>query len=112
MQEATRQELKQVKAAVRRVLKNHPATRADDNALYFRVCKEHAAQIGVDINEVHFPTVFLGNPLGFPKYESVVRFRRMEQRQNPDLLDPVAAANRKKKEADMVEMARKRGLLS
>ena len=112
MQESTKQEIKQVKAAVRRILTHHPATRKDDNALYFRVCKEHAERIGVDINEVHFPTVFLGNPLDFPKYESVVRLRRMVQRKNPDLLDPVAAANRKKKEADMVELARKRGLLS
>lgn len=112
MQESTKQEIKQVKAAVRRILTNHPATRKDDDALYFKICKEHASRIGVDIKEVHFPTVFLGNPLGFPKYESVVRLRRMVQRKDPDLLDPVAAANRKKKEADMVELARKRGLPS
>ena len=112
MQEMTRQECRKVKKVVRQVLTEHPATRGDDNALYYKVCKEHAAQIGVDLHTLHFSTVFLGNPLGFPKYESVVRFRRMEQRQNPDLLDPVAAANRKKKEADMVELARRGGLPS
>jgi hypothetical protein len=110
MQRATKQELKEVKAKVRRVLHDHPATRADDNALYYHVCKQHARQIGVDLHALHFSTVFLGNPLGFPKYESVVRLRRMEQRQNPDLLDPVAAANRAKKEQDMVEFARRKGL--
>lgn len=112
MQAATRQELKEVTAAVRLVLEDHPHTRADDNTLYYHVCKLHAQQIGVDIHAVHFPTVFLGNPLGFPKYESVVRLRRMVQRKNPDLLDPVAAANRAKKEQDMVEWARNGGVPS
>lgn len=112
MQKATRQEIKEVKAKVRKVLENHPAARANDDVLFYKVCKEHAKQIGVDLNRLHFSTVFLGNPFGFPKYESVVRMRRMEQRQHPDLLDPVAAANRAKKEADMVELARKGGLPS
>jgi hypothetical protein len=112
MQYTTKQEIKEIKATVRKVLQDHPPTRGDDNALYYHVCKRHAQQIGVDLHALHFSTVFLGNPLGFPKYESVVRLRRMEQRQNPDLLDPVAAANRAKKEADMVELARKGGLPS
>lgn len=112
MQAATQRELKEIKATVRRVLEDHPPTRGDDNALYYHVCKHHAQQIGVDLHAVHFPTVFLGNPLGFPKYESVVRLRRLAQRQNPDLLDPVAAANRAKKERDMVELARNGGLPS
>ena len=110
MQQATRQEIKELKGRVRRALVDHPPTRKDDNALYYHVCKEHALDIGVDLHAVHFSTVFLGNPLGFPKYESVVRLRRMEQRQNPDLLDPVTAANRAKKERDMVELARNGGL--
>jgi hypothetical protein len=112
MQATTKQEIKEIKAKVRRVLEDHPAARSSDDVLYYKVCKEHAKQIGVDLTRLHFSTVFLGNPFGFPKYESVVRLRRMEQRQNPDLLDPVAAANRAKKEADMVELARKGGLPS
>jgi hypothetical protein len=112
MQATTRQELKEVKAKVRRVLEEHPHTRADDDALYYQVCKRHAQQTGVDLSRLHFSAVFLGNPFGFPKYESVVRMRRMEQRKNPELLDPVAAANRAKKEADMVELARRGGLPS
>ena len=112
MQEITKQEIREVKAKVRQVLEEYPYTRTNDDALYYQVCKDHAKQIGVDLHAVHFPTVFLGNPLGFPKYESVVRFRRMEQRQNPELRDPVTAANRKKKEADMVELARRGGLPS
>ena len=111
MQKATRQELKEIKGTVRQVLQDHPATRADDNALYYHVCKQHAKQIGVDLHALHFSTVFLSNPLKFPKYESVVRLRRMNQRQDPDLLDPVAAANRAKKERDMVELARKGGTI-
>ena len=112
MQRATKKEITEIKGTVRQVLQERPATRSDDNALYYHVCKQHARQIGVDLHALHFSTVFLGNPLGFPKYESVVRLRRMEQRQNPDLLDPVTAANRAKKEADMVELARRGGLPS
>jgi hypothetical protein len=112
MQEMTRKEIREVKATVRQVLHDHPQTRGNDDALYYQVCKRHAQQIGVDLRQLHFSTVFLGNPFGFPKYESVARLRRMEQRQNPDLLDPVAAANRAKKEADMVELARNGGLPS
>ena len=111
MQRATAKEIKEIKGTVRQVLQDHPATRADDNALYYHVCKQHARQIGVDLHALHFSTVFLGNPLGFPKYESVVRLRRMNQRQDPDLLDPVAASNRAKKERDMVELARRGGTI-
>lgn len=110
MQEATKQELREVKATVRRVLEAHPYTRSDDDALYYKVCRERAKQAGVDISTVHFATVFLGNPLGFPRYESVVRLRRMVQRQDPDLqAEKRTKGNRAKKEADMVEFARKGG---
>lgn len=112
MQEMTRKELHQVKATVRQVLHDHPQTRGNDDALYYQVCKRHAQQIGLDLHRLHFSAVFLGNPFGFPKYESVVRLRRMEQRQNPDLLDPETAANRAKKQADFVELARRGGLPS
>lgn len=111
MQETTKRELRQVKATVRKVLIKYPATRGNDNALYYKVCKEHAAQIGVDLSEVHFSTVFLGNPLGFPRYESVVRLRRMVQRKEPELqADRHTKANRRKKQADMIEYARNRGI--
>ncbi len=109
MQTTTKKEVRKVKAAVRKVLEDYPHTRSDDDALYYQVCKDHARQVGIDLHRLHFSAVFLGNPFGFPKYESVVRFRRMEQRHNPDLIDPVTAANRKKKEADMVELARMGG---
>lgn len=111
MQEQTRKEIADIKATGCQVLREHPVTRADDNALYYHVCKQHARKIGVDLHALHFSTVFLGNPLGFPKYESVVQLRRMNQRQDPELLDPVTAANRRKKEADMVELARMGGLV-
>lgn len=112
MQETTKIEIRKVKTMVRKALTDHPATRADDDALFYRVCKQHAAQIGVNLSDLHFSTVFLGNPLGFPRYESVVRLRRMVQRQDPDLLNPVTASNREKKEADFVELARKGGVVS
>lgn len=110
MQAMTRKELAQIKGTVRQVLTECPVTRADDNSLYYHVCKRHAQRIGVDLHTVHFSTVFLGNPLRFPKYESVVRLRRLTQRQEPELLAPAASGNRRKKETDMVELARRGGL--
>lgn len=109
MQETTKNELRKVKAMVRRALSEHPTARADDIFLYYKVCKEHAKHHGLNIRELHFSTVFLGNPFEFPRYESVVRLRRMVQKDEPELMDPLAAANRAKKEADMVEYARKKG---
>lgn len=97
MQETTKREIREVKAKVRKVLADHPAARKDDDVLFYKVCKEHAKQIGVDMKSIHFSTVFLGNPLGFPRYESVVRLRRMVQAQNPELLDATASVNRCKK---------------
>lgn len=110
MQATTRQELREVKAQVRQVLADHPAARGCDDTLYYKICKERAAQNGIDIRTVHFSTVFLGNPLNFPKYESVVRLRRMVQRQEPELQAPQPVKhNRGRKEADMVEYARRKG---
>lgn len=107
MQERTKQELQEVKSIVRKVLTEHPATRGDDNALYYKVCKEHAAQIGVDIRTLHFSTVFLGNPLGFPRFESVVRLRRFVQKESPELQAVKAVYDgRTKQMADFIEYNR------
>lgn len=107
MQQRTRAEIQAIKAKVRRVLTDYPETRGDDDALYYQVCKERAAEINMDIHALHFSTVFLGNPLGFPKYESVVRFRRMIQRREPDLQPPEPIReDRRRKEADVVQQMR------
>lgn len=89
-----------------------PAARVSDDALYYKICKERAAELGIDISTLHFSTVFLGNPLNFPRYESVVRLRRMVQRAEPELqADEKTKANRKRKEADCVQYARQGGRL-
>lgn len=111
MQETTKQELREITALMRQVLMDFPPARKDDNVLYYKVCKEWAAENGIDINTVHFTTVFLGNPYGFPKYESVVRLRRMVQRKEPGLADEKAAELRQWKEADMVAYARNMGVI-
>lgn len=108
MQEATKKELWQVKTMVRQALIRYPDTRNNDDLLYFQVCKLWAWHIGVEINTLHFATVFLGNPLEFPSYKSVERLRRIVQRQEPELQARKATkAGRKLKEADYVEYARK-----
>lgn len=110
MQEMTKREMQEVKALVRAMLIVYPETRDNDDLLYHRICSEKAAQAGVDIRTVHFSTVFLGNPLDFPRYASVVRYRRMIQRAQPELEGSRAVTdNRRKKEADMVELARSEG---
>lgn len=108
MQKATKQELRKVKSLVRMILAECPSTRGDDNKLYYTVCKVCALQQGIDIRTIHFATVFLGNPLNFPRFESVVRMRRMIQRQQPELqAKERVKAGRALKEADYVKYARK-----
>ena len=106
MQAETKKELREVKRAVFYALKDNPETRNDDNLLYYTVCKEWATLNGLDISTLHFSSVFLGNPFGFPRFESVVRLRRMVQRAYPELISEKTAKGRKLKEADFVKYAR------
>lgn len=111
MQQQTRQELQATKTIVRDVLRHWPSARHDDNLLFFLVCESWALSQGRSLRKVPFALVFAGELReSLPKYESVVRLRRMVQRDDPELLPQIATRkNRKKREADFVEYARKKG---
>ena len=110
MQKTTRQELQKIKEIVLAVLQARPHTRHNDNLLYYMVCDVLAARQGLDIDKMSFGAVFRGGWQGLPRYESVVRMRRMVQRENPDLRPKIKVRRgRRKQEADFVEYARRKG---
>lgn len=113
MQKQTAQELQAVKQIVREVLTNDKRTRHDDNLLYFAVCDRWALAQGIKLRHLSFMHVFKSELRQLlPRYESVVRLRRMVQREDSDLLpDKPARRGRKKREADFVEYARQKGRL-
>lgn len=110
MQEQTKKELRDIKAIVRAVLQDEPEARQNDDTLYFMVCKRVMESQGISIYRLTFVQAFQGDGCGLPKYESVVRLRRMVQRAHPELQpqEPVKDG-RAKREADFVEYARKGG---
>lgn len=111
MQEKTKQELQALKTIVRHVLEQHPTARRDDNLLFFAVCERWALAYGIKLRHLPFVHVFAGDLRAhLPRYESVVRLRRMVQREREDLqpAEP-AKRGRKKREADFVEYARQKG---
>lgn len=110
MQESTKHEIKELTPIIRQLLEEQPKTRGNDDLLYYQVCRVKAARQQIDINTLHFSTIFLGNPFNFPKYESVIRIGRDIRRANPELQpEKRTQNNRKKKEADMIEYARNGG---
>ena len=110
MQEQTKKELRDIKAIVRAVLQDEPQARQNDDTLYFMVCKRVMESQGISVYRLTFVQAFQGDGCGLPKYESVVRLRRMVQRANPELQpQKTVKDNRAKREADFAEYARKGG---
>ena len=110
MQQTTKKELRQVKELVREELKYNPRARHSDDELFARVAGRMAEQAGVHLWQMHFYDVFCRSHPWLPRYASVVRLRRMVQRENPELLPKIKVRRgRKKQEADFVEYARRNG---
>ena len=110
MQETTKKELRHLKALIYETLASVPETRQDDDTLYFHVCKAVLEAQGLSIWRVTFVQAFQGQGCTLPKYESVVRLRRMIQRICPELQpERPVKDGRAKREADFVEYARKGG---
>lgn len=110
MQEQTKKELRDIKAIVRTVLQDEPEARQNDDTLFFLVCKHIMAAQGLSVYRLTFVQAFQGDGCGLPKYESVVRLRRMVQRDHPELQpERPVKDGRAKREADFVEYARKGG---
>lgn len=110
MQKTTKDELRTIKEIVRTVLTHSPRARGDDDYLFYVVCGIKATGEGIDLEKMSFSEAFGGGWPGLPRYKSVVRLRRLAQKENPDL-EPAERTreNRKKREADMVEFTRQKG---
>lgn len=110
MQEQTKKELRDIKAIVRAVLQDEPEARQNDDTLFLMVCQHVLQRQGISIYRLTFVQAFQGDGCALPKYESVVRLRRVVQREHPELQpqEPVKDG-RAKREADFVEYARKGG---
>lgn len=108
MQKKTQKEFAEIKAIITRVLAKYPKARDNDNLLFYLVARERAKGQDIDVDNMSFKTAFAGGWEGLPRYESVVRLRRMVQRALPDLkpAKPVRKG-RQMQEADFVELARK-----
>ena len=112
MQRQTKKELKEIKAAVEKVLEKYPKARDNDNLLYYLICREFAKTDDMDIDKMPFKIVLCGGWHWLPRFESIVRLRRMVQRKLPHLKPqkPITKG-RAKKEMDFREFARKKGAI-
>ena len=113
MQKQSQKEFTQTQAIVFKVLEKYPQTRNNDNLLYYLVCRERAKAQKQKIDRMSFFAVMCNDWEWLPKYESVVRFRRLAQKTNEELkpAKPVISG-RQKKETDFVELARKGGRIN
>lgn len=108
MQRQTKKELTQTQAVVAYILERYPRARDNDDLLYYLVCRERAKGDGMNIDKMPFRVILTGGWQWLPRFESVVRLRRLVQRHNPQLkpAKPVKRG-RRRKEADFVELNRK-----
>lgn len=108
MQKKTKKELAEIKIIITRVLARYPKARDNDNLLFYLVARERAKAQDIDVDKMSLQTAFCGGWDGLPRYESVVRIRRMIQRALPDLkaIKPVQKG-RELQQADFVEYNRK-----
>lgn len=108
MQKKTQKELAEIKTIITRVLARYPKARDNDNLLFYLVARERAKGQGVNVDKMSLKTAFCGGWDDLPRFESVVRIRRMIQKALPDLkaIKPVQKG-RELQQADFVEYARK-----
>ena len=108
MQKKTKKELAEIKVIITRVLAKYPKARGNDNLLFYLVARERAKAQNIDVDNMSIKTAFCGGWDGLPRFESVVRIRRMIQRALPDLkaVKPVQKG-RELQQADFVEYNRK-----
>lgn len=97
----TIEKIESVAETVRDILELYPATRDNDNILYYYVLKTHADIncINIDIMPV---IVFLFNmkEYGFPPFETVRRARQKIQHDHPDLASSKYIQKIRKQEED------------
>ena len=97
----TIEKIESVADTVRDILELYPATRDNDNILYYYVIKEHCDINGIDI-DIMSVTAFLFHmrEYGFPPFETVRRARQKIQHDHPELASSKYIQKIRKQEED------------
>ena len=95
------QEIKNTAKLVKKALINHPETRNSDNYLYYVICHDLLAEIGLNIDRLSLSNALLNRKVyGLPPFETCRRARQKIQAEFPELAgtDEVEATRAYKEE--------------
>lgn len=101
-------EIYKVAKRVRTTLEKHPKTRNSDSYLYYIICRDILAALGLDIDRVSLSDGLLyRNSYSLPNYETVRRARQKIQEHCPELAAlPEVEAVRIENEKEVREFVR------
>ena len=101
-------EIQSTSKLVKETLINDPATRNSDNYLYYVICRDLLAKIGINIDNISLPQALLcRKSLFLPPFETVRRTRQKAQEKCPELAAlPEVEAKRAELEEEYREFAR------
>lgn len=79
-------EIKNTAKLVKKALTNHQQARNSDNYLYYVICHDLLAEIGLNIDKLSLTNALLNRKVyGLPNFETVRRTRQKVQEHNPEL---------------------------
>lgn len=79
-------EIKHTSKLVKKALINHPQARNSDNYLYYVICHDLLAEIGLNIDKLSLTNALLHRKVyGLPPFETVRRSRQKIQEECPEL---------------------------
>ena len=79
-------EIKHTSKLVKKALINHPQARNSDNYLYYVICHDLLAEIGLNIDKLSLTNALLNRKVyGLPNFETVRRTRQKIQAECPEL---------------------------
>lgn len=88
--------------AVKNALEVYPASRDDDNFLYYMVLKSYGEKNGMDIESMSMPRFLLNmRAYGFTPFESVRRARQKIQHNHPELAGTKTVEGKRRMEEDV-----------
>lgn len=78
--------IKHTSKLVKKALINHPQARNSDNYLYYVICHDLLAEIGLNIDKLSLSNALLNRKVyGLPNFETVRRTRQKIQSECPEL---------------------------
>lgn len=79
-------EIQSTSKLVKEALINHPDTRNSDNYLYYVICRDLLAKIGLNIDSISLSNALLNRKIyNLPPFETVRRTRQKAQEKCPEL---------------------------